>query len=236
MKIILSPSKTQDFQKPFDGPMTTPLFTAESIRLNNRLKRMSKKAIADMMQIKDNLLDDSISMIKEFPAGKPKQAVAAYTGLVFKYFDLSAYDETAFNYLNNHLFILSAKYGALRPLDGIHPYRLDMKMKPSGLSLYDYWQKEMDQLFTSEDLIIDLASNEFSKMVSGNKITVGFRTLQDGKYKNLATYSKMARGMLLHQMVLNQTNTIDALKALTFDDYSYSSALSNEKTIIFSKN
>ena len=235
MKIILSPSKTQDFQIPFDGPMTTPLFTDDAVRLNNRLKRLSKKAIADMMQIKGDLLDETISMIKDFPSGSPKQAVAAYTGLVFKYFDLNAYNQTAFDYLNNHLFILSAKYGALRPLDGIHPYRLDMKMKPYGLSLYDYWQKEMDQLFASEDLIIDLASNEFTKMVTGNKITVGFRTLKDGKYKNLATYSKMARGMLLHQMVLKQTDTVDALKALTFDDYTYNTDLSNEKTIIFSK-
>ncbi len=235
MKIILSPTKTQNYSKTLDTPMTTPLFEGHAHKLNNTLKRLSKKSIKSLMHIDGDLLDETYNNIKSFKDAPPNHVIVTYTGLVFKYFDVDAYGEAEMAYLNRHLHILSAKYGILRPYDGIRPYRLDMKMKPNGKDLYKYWQKDMDAYFNNEEEIIDLASTEFSKMIHGNKTTVGFRDYKNGKVKNLATYAKMARGMLLHQMVLNKTDSIEALKSLTFDTYSYNEELSNDQLIIFSR-
>lgn len=236
MKIILSPSKTQDFTKEIAAPMTRPLYEEKAIKLNKTLQRMSNKSIKAMMHIDGDLLSNTLNNIKAFQSARPNHVIVTYTGLVFKYFDVDKYGQAEMAYLNSHLHILSAHYGLLRPYDGVRPYRLDMKMKPNNKDLYKYWQKEMDDYFDPEEVIIDLASTEFSKMIQGNKVTVGFRDYKAGQYKNLATYAKMARGMLLHQMVLNKTDTIDALKALTFDAYSYNEGLSTDTLIIFSRN
>lgn len=235
MKIILSPSKTQDFTKKINAPMTKPLFEEEAIKLNNRLKRLSKKAIQEMMHLDGDLLINTLNNIKAFQSSEPNHVIVTYTGLVFKYFDVAVYGEAEMSYLNTHLNILSAQYGLLRPYDGIRPYRLDMKMKPNKKDLYDYWHKSLASYFNQDEVIIDLASTEFSKMVQGNKVTVGFRDYKDGQYKNLATYAKMARGMLLHQMVLNKTDSIESLKAITFDAYTYNETLSSDQLIIFSR-
>jgi len=235
MKIILSPSKTQDFSTHYKAPMTQPMFEGKAITLNNQLKRLSKKDLKDLMKIDGDLLDQTYRDIRSFQGAEPNQAIATYTGLVFKYFDLDAYGKEEFDYLNSHLHILSAKYGILRPYDGIRPYRLDMKMKPKGKDLYKFWQKDMDAYFAKEDIIIDLASNEFSRLVNGNKVTVGFRDYKEGHYKNLATYAKMARGMLLHEMVLNKIDSVEALKTLTFGDYSYNDEISTATMMIFSR-
>lgn len=235
MKIILSPSKTQDFSLHGTTPMTVPLFEAQAFKLNNLLKRQSKKSLKDLMGLEGERLQATRQDIKDFADATPKPAITTYTGLVFKYFDLTAYGPEALAYLNSHLRILSAHYGVLRPSDGIRPYRLDMTMKPDGKNLYAYWQKALDGHFDAEETIIDLASSEFSKMVRGHKITVGFRDFKDGQYKNLATYAKMARGMLLHQMVLNKTDSVEALKGLTFDTYGYNGALSTDTLILFTR-
>lgn len=235
MKIILSPSKTQDFTQHHEALMTLPIYEVQALKLNNTLKRLSKASLSQMMKIDGPLLEESYRNIKSFKEATPNHALATYTGLVFKNFHMDDYDIAEFNYLNHHLNILSAHYGILRPYDGIRPYRLDMKMKPGGKDLYRFWEKHMDGYYKDENLIIDLASNEFSKLVKGNKITVGFRDHQEGLYKNLATYAKMARGKLLHQMVLNKTTTLEGLKSMTFDGYSYNPTISTERLILFTR-
>lgn len=235
MKIILSPSKTQDFSIDYHGPVSVPAYQAKAFELNALLQTASKEALGKLMKINGDLLDETYANISAFMENEVKPCITVYTGLVYKYFDLPSYGKDEISYLNNHLCILSAQYGVLKPYDGIHPYRLDMKMKPEGMNLYAFWQESMVEKFLNEDVIIDLASNEFSKMVKGNKITVGFRDCKNGKYKNLATYSKMARGMLLHQMIMNKTQSIDELKQLTFDRYRYNDEISTDNLVIFSR-
>lgn len=235
MKIILSPSKTQDFTLKHQAPMTTPEFDQQASTLNNLLKRLSKKNLSALMKIDGDLLEETYKNIKNYRDASPNHALATYTGLVFKNFHMDAYGSEEYNYLNDHLHILSAHYGLLRPYDGIRPYRLDMKMKPNNKNLYTYWAKYLDNYYADEEVIIDLASNEFSQMVKGNKITIGFRDFKDGHYKNLATYAKMARGKLLHLMVMEKTTSVDALKDLAFDGYSYNEQVSSDQLILFTR-
>ena len=41
----------------------------------------------------------------------------------------SVFEIQQFEYLQNHLRILSAFYGVLKPMDGVTPYRLEMQAK-----------------------------------------------------------------------------------------------------------
>ncbi len=134
------------------------------------------------MNIDGQLFDETWHNIKNFQDNGYSPVIHTYTGLVYKYLNLKDYDPSMLAFMDQHLVILSAMYGALRPLDGIRPYRLDMKMQIMTKTLYEFWQKDLESYFKGET-IIDLASTEFSKMISLPKTTIGFRDFKDGKYK-----------------------------------------------------
>ena len=75
----------------------------------------------------------------------------------------------ALEYLQDNLRILSGFYGILKPLDGVVPYRLEMQSKfinYKNKDLYEYWaDKIANSLFEETNLIINLASKEYSKCV-----------------------------------------------------------------------
>ena len=52
------------------------------------------------------------------------------------------FEDSQFEYVQNHLRIISAFYGVLKPRDGVTPYRLEMQAK-DGIgetkNLYEYW-------------------------------------------------------------------------------------------------
>ena len=79
------------------------------------------------------------------------------------------FEDSQFEYVQNHLRILSAFYGVLKPLDGVTPYRLEMQAKVGigdAKNLYEYWG---DMLYCSvidnSRIIINLASKEYSKSI-----------------------------------------------------------------------
>ena len=81
----------------------------------------------------------------------------------------SVFEDSQFEYVQNHLRILSAFYGVLKPLDGVTPYRLEMQAKVGigdAKNLYEYWG---DMLYCSvidnSRIIINLASKEYSKSI-----------------------------------------------------------------------
>ena len=64
----------------------------------------------------------------------------------------SVFEDSQFEYVQNHLRILSAFYGVLKPRDGVTPYRLEMQAKVGigeTKDLYEYW----GDLFIAENSI-----------------------------------------------------------------------------------
>ena len=235
MKIIISPSKTQNYNQIHESAVHEPVFNKEALYLNQRLKKLSQNALRRLMGIDGTLLEQTYNNIKTFDAATPNYAITTYTGLVYKYLHLDDYNKDQLEYMDKHLIILSAMYGILRPFDGIKPYRLDMKMPLVKPSLYKYWERHVTHYLKNDALLIDLSSNEFGKMLPSNRITIKFMEEKDQHYKNVATYSKMARGQLLHLMIKNQITEPDQIKTVSFEGYHYNPELSNDRTIVFTR-
>lgn len=74
-----------------------------------------------------------------------------------------------FEYIQEHLRVLSAFYGVLKPMDGVTPYRLEMQAKAvieNEKNLYDYWGDMLNKGVRDEKgIIINLASKEYSKCI-----------------------------------------------------------------------
>src|SRR5690606_40687566 len=61
-----------------------------------------------------------------FTSDDSRPAVLAFNGDVYEGLDASSLSAASLAWLQDHLVILSGLYGALRPLDMMRPYRLEM--------------------------------------------------------------------------------------------------------------
>lgn len=232
MKIILSPSKTQ---KPHTNTFYSSrdiLFPSEHKKVLAALRKLKKTDIQTKMKLSKDLLEQTYANIKNYNTLEQFQAFDAFTGLVFFNMDRDSYKEEEHLYIEQNIRILDAFYGILEPGTLIKPYRLDMKM-PIGLNLYTHWNVTP---YFGDEIIINLASNEFSKMIqSENMITISFLQNKEGRFINQATYSKMARGKFADFMIKNKITEIDALFTFKVDGYTYNPELSSKKGIVFTR-
>ena len=141
--------------------------------------------------------------------------------------------------------ILSGFYGLLRPFDGVTPYRLEMQARlpvDGCRDLYQFWGDRMARQLASEtDLVLNLASKEYSKAVephlpkSVRFITCTFGAWKGGKVIEKGTQCKMARGEMVRWLA--ERNIADAADVQAFDrlDYQFQPSLSTEKHKVFLK-
>ena len=246
MKIIFSPSKEMKV-----GELNSPFsfsskFKDESKEILNILKNLDKNQIEKIMKIKGELLEETYSNIINYDSRSDVKAINLYNGVAFKKLEIEQYTSKELEYLNNSIIILSAMYGALNPFDNIKKYRLDMTMKISENSLYSFWSEKVtvyiNELLSqdSEKILLNLASNEYSKMINKKSlnfkmITIDFKEFKNGKYLSVSSFSKQGRGMLLNYLIKNQITNIEDIKKFSKEGYSFNSELSNENTIIFSR-
>lgn len=233
MKIVIAPSKTMKYQKvPFVG--SEPLFQEETQYLTNILKQYNDEQLCQLMKISYKQATQVYQYFHDEQTAHP--ALAFYQGTVFKQLELASYMNHQ-DYLSEHLCILDAYYGVLKYNTLITPYRLDMTMKPNHINLYDYWYTPLYQYFEQVDFIISLASKEFTNMLRHPHIYfIDFIINDHGKMKRNAMIIKKARGQMLNQMILNEIKTLDELKTLNIDGFTYQPDYNQEGTLAFVKN
>ncbi|MCK5761986.1 MAG: YaaA family protein [Candidatus Izimaplasma sp.] len=233
MKIIISPSKTQKLARSSKLSDQSLIFPKKHNELQRRLIKLSKKELKKIMKIDKTLLDKTYNNIQNNANLPTFHAFESFNGLVFKGLNKEQYQIEEYDYIQKNIIILDAFYGILNPGTLIKSYRLDMKMK-IGVNLYSFW--DINGYFFDE-LIINLASNEFSKMItSKNIINISFLQYKNNSYVNQATFSKQARGQFLNYLILNQIVNINKMTQFNGNNYSYNTILSNEFNIVFTRN
>lgn len=240
-KIIMSPSKTQQVKHLIlsEDQRLKPLNKASQAMsevLLHRLKALEPEALGKALDIKGKLLDETYLRYQSFEESPLQAAIGLYTGSVFKALTIDAYNNEQLDYMENHLRILSAFYGILRPFELIKPYRLDMTCKVFEGSSYDYWRDWMSRQFTSKDVIVNLASEEFSSLVDRPMIHVAFKERNPkGQWVVKSTYAKMARGQMIHWAVCNLIAKPEDLKRFTWEGYGFDPMLSTDQEWIFTR-
>lgn len=241
MKIILSPSKTQNHERKRKEKGENLLEEEMTRELFNYLKSLSKKELGAELDIQGNLLDRTYKLYQEHSFDDQTiPAIECYNGSVFKQLNLENYNKKQFSYLQDKLIILSPMYGPVHSDTEIWPYRLEMRLKPDGINLYDYWQEVMKDYFADVELLINLASNEYSKVVEknyqGRIIDFYFKEeKEDGSLKTVGYYVKQNRGKMLEQLIKNQVESIDQIKELNLDGYQFNEEHSDQNEFYFIK-
>jgi len=252
MKIIISPAKSLDFETPVATNLhTQPQFLEDSVKLNKKLKTLSRKKIGEFMSISKDLAalnyERNQNWSLPFTTENSKQAIFAFTGEVFRGIDVTTLEEEKLPVLQDRLRILSGLYGLLKPLDLIQAYRLEMgkKLKVGRTeNLYKFWGDKIADTLNAEladdDLLINLASSEYFKAVNQKvlkvpMITPVFKDFKNGEYKTIMTFAKKARGLMVRYIIDNDVTTIDALKGFDIDGYGFAESMSTETELFFTR-
>ena len=164
------------------------------------------------------------------------QAINLYHGLQFRYLK-EGLSQDDFVFLDDSLRILSARYGVVKPLDGIRYYRKDFTTK----GLYKSWGDKIYQVLSKEKkVILNLASNEYSKTITryatdeDHIITVDFfEQTAEGELKKHASISKKGRGQLVNYIAKKRITTIEDIKNFDDLDYQFTKEQSNELNWVF---
>ena len=243
MKIIFSPSKEMREENIFKNKkieFTESKFKDKTNILIDILKEKLISEIENIMKLKGELLNKTYKDIQDYDKLKSIPAISMYYGVSFKELNLEDYSEKSLKYLKNNLLILSALYGVSLAFDLLKKYRLDMTMSIIDKGLYNFWKKDINDyisnILSKDEVLLNLASSEFSKMIDSKKISiinVDFKEEKDGAYKSVSTYSKKARGQFLNYLVKNQIDNLEDIKKIKLDGYSLNNTLSDEKNFIF---
>jgi hypothetical protein len=236
MKILLSPSKTQNNIK-HQTKLTEPRFKAEALELRAWLQSLDRETVASMMKLKGDLLESTFKLIHM----KRPQSLAmmdCYQGVAFDALDLASLNEEHLKFAQAHLRVLSAYWGILRPLDKMHAYRLDFTMAHPKLNLLKFWRDKIVRELKREDWILDLSSKEFAQLVKPLQAKVHrveFYEEIEGELKIISSFAKQARGNLARWCIQNQVKHPNDIQAFTGLNYRFRPDLSSAGHLIFSR-
>lgn len=245
LKIIISPAKKMN-EADILPPEGLPVFLEQTEYLLEQMKQMTLSELQEMWKCNDKIAMENYERITSMNLRERlTPAILAYEGIQYKYMAPAVFDESAYDYLQSHLYILSGFYGALRPFDGVTPYRLEMQArfhKKELDSLYDFWGGAIaGEVFDGCSLLVNLASKEYSKAVLKylpediSCVTCVFGELTCGKVKEKGTYAKMARGEMVRFMAEQKVEKAEGLKSFDRLGYHFAGEYSDERKLVFLK-
>lgn len=252
MLIVLSPAKSLDYKTPVEVKTATlPEFVSESAKLIADLKQLSPQEVANLMGLSDQLAALNVGRYrdwsKKFTEENSKPAIYAFNGDVYDGFDVKTLKAKSIDFAQDHVRILSGLYGALRPLDLMQPYRLEMGTSfknVRGKDLYAFWGERVTDSLKKvlekqkKPVLLNLASEEYFKVLQAKNldcpvISPVFQDGKDGKYKIISFYAKRARGLMARYVVENRITDPADIKNFNLDGYKYVASESKPEKPLF---
>jgi cytoplasmic iron level regulating protein YaaA (DUF328/UPF0246 family) len=254
MIIILSPSKTLDFDGKTTGKHTIPEFLEYSQALITILQKLKPADLSKLMDLSDKLSKLNWQRYRDFQlpftTENARQSIYAFKGDVYEGLVIENFSATDVQYAQSNLRIISGLYGLLRPLDLIQPYRLEMGTKlanKNGKDLYNFWGNDitnkLSELLESEGsgTVVNLASEEYykavnTKLLKAKIITPIFKEKRGDSYKIISFSAKKARGMMAGFILKNRIDDVEGIKSFNKDGYKFNKTLSTANELVFFKN
>ena len=250
MLIVLSPAKSLDLDSPSTTRKhSTPEFIAQAFELIEVLRAYSPAQIAELMDLSDNLAMLNVSRYAHWSEdhAAARQAIMSFDGDVYGGLDARTLGAKEIDYVQRHLRILSGLYGLLRPLDRMHPYRLEMGTRLAnarGGNLYAFWGEQVTEALNRQVVeakakaLVNLASEEYFKSVKPRLlevpvITPVFEDWKNGKYKIISFFAKRARGLMARYAAQHAIKDPEQLKGFDVDGYAFDAAASGERNWVF---
>lgn len=244
MKIILSPAKKMQTDTDTLSARQDLIFPEKTGEILREMRSRSFEELKELWGCSEKIARQSYEQLQMIGSEALRTpALLAYEGIAYQYMAPSVFSDGEFSYLQQHLRILSALYGVLRPMDGVHPYRLEMQAKLAvggKKDLYEFWGREIFEAVCDEErLIINLASKEYAGIVErylGKEdrfISCVFYEDTGSKPVQKSVYAKMARGEMVRYMAEHRIENPEELKAFDRMGYRFLEERSSEREYFF---
>jgi len=245
MKIVISPAKSLDYERtlPTTGK-SQPIFLDEAEMLNAKMASKSKRVISKLMDISVKLAELNYQRYQDFSVPftneNARPAVYAFSGDVYTGLDVYTLPQANIETLQSSLRILSGMYGLLKPLDLMQPHRLEMgtQLKINRKkNLYGFWgdkiTKALNEELEEDELFLNLASQEYFKVIQPAKLKVPvispvFKDYKNGELKIISFFAKKARGSMVRYILDNNVKSLEEVMGFNTDGYGYSEEFTND--------
>lgn len=252
MLTVLSPAKTLDYESTLlTRKHTLSRQVGDSAALIEELVQKSPADIAALMDLSPELAKLNVERYAEwepdFRLGDARQAILAFKGDVYLGMEVERFSARDFTEAQKSLRILSGLYGVLRPLDLIHPYRLEMGTVLAtrrGRNLYEFWGDRITDVLRADlderppRVLVNLASQEYFAAVRPNRldariVTPTFLDTKNGTAKTISFFAKRARGAMAAWMIRNRIKSVRALESFDGLGYRYDAERSGPDRPVF---
>ena len=240
----MSPAKKMNIDTDTLEHQGLPVFLDQTKEILDWLRMQSYADLQRLWNCNDKIAEQNYKRVKEMDIYKRlTPAIISYEGIAFQYMAPSVFENSSFDYVQEHLRILSGFYGVLKPMDGVTTYRLEMQTKAvinEAKDVYEFWGSSLyKEVRDDSGVIVNLASKEYSKCIEkyltpeDHYVTVVFGEMEKGKFVTKGTYAKMARGEMVRYMAEHQIENQDDIRSFDRLGYVYREDLSNATQIVF---
>jgi cytoplasmic iron level regulating protein YaaA (DUF328/UPF0246 family) len=262
MLLLLSPAKTLDYETPLPAfaarRATEPVFTEAAAGLIGVLAKKPATEIAALMDLSPALAELNAARYRGWtPAHTPansRPALLAFAGDVYTGLDAATLSAADLDWAQRHLVILSGLYGALRPLDRLQPYRLEMgtALATAGArDLYGHWGERIAEHLNGRlageraPVVVNLASQEYARAalrpaLKARVIDCVFEDFRPdakaeggGSYKIVGLFAKRARGLMARHAIERRARGPRALLDFAAEGYAYAADVSGDDRWVF---
>jgi len=276
MILILSPAKTLDLspltqvqsEHTFTSPCCSPVKTKDVASAMKRHAGKGASALSKLLGISANLASTAVQYWDDFLIDKSsdeiltgsKPAIFSFSGAAYQGLNINdgiCENTDAMGYLQYNLRIIDPLYGALRPLDLIQPYRLEMATKnifdvkeDKPKTLASFWQESVTSSIcadllsaqkdncTHENIVVNLASDEYSAAVNEAELPSGTRYIKvvfQNQGRVIAVHAKKARGMMVRYLAENGIMDVEGIKGFGSEGYSIIEDQSSDCRLVFDR-
>lgn len=246
MRIIMSPAKKMNTDLDSLEPIGLPMYMEQTEQILQFMQQQSHENLQKMWKCNDKIAQQNFERLAHMDLyHNLTPAILSYEGIAFRYMAPAVFENKQYAYVQEHLRILSAFYGVLKPMDGVTPYRLEMQAKAAiggCRNLYDFWGDRLYRGIRDESgIVINLASKEYAKCIEKYLtrqdacITITFCEKAGGKLVTKGTYAKMARGEMVRYMAEMQMTEPEEMKSFDRLGYVYRDQLSSASEYVFER-
>ncbi len=244
MRIIISPAKQMRVDTDSFPCSSVPVFPDKTRILMEWIKSLTYEQQKKLWTCNDKIASQNAERFAHMNLEENlTPAILSYDGIQYTYMAPAVFEDGQYDYVQEHLRILSGFYGVVKPLDGVVPYRLEMQAKAaveSHKNLYEFWGDSLyREVMDDSRILINLASKEYSKCIEkylqprDRFITCVFGELKDGKVIQKGVYAKMARGEMVRFMAGTHTDDPEQIKKFNWSGYQFDPERSSDMEYVF---
>ena len=255
MLFLLSPAKTLDYDSPLPPGIarraTAPQFNDQAAALIQQLAPLAPPQVAALMDLSDELAALNVGRYAAWSpratARNSRPAALAFNGDVYGGLQAATLSGSDWTWAQAHVVILSGLYGALRPLDRLQPYRLEMGTalaNPRGRDLYAWWGDTLAEYLNQRQpgprssVVVNLASVEYFRAarrpaLRARVVDCVFEDFKAGQYKVISFFAKRARGLMCRWAIDQRVGSVRALRGFDAEGYSFAAAESAPERLVF---